>query len=848
MNKKLLVIAAMATALSVSAANASDISGFSQTSGTFNIDPAKVNGDVGYRAYENFNLSEGDIANLIYRYKEGTASQRDIETFINLVQNQVNINGILNSVRDGKFHDGHAVFVSPNGMVVGASGVINVGTLSVATPTLTDFNSLKSEYNAGNFTNINQVSQLKKSGNAPISVNGYIFAKNGVDLVGNNINVSGNIVNGIKNQSAISSLEQAEALFNQLVNTDGTIKADSTVINPDGSLVFLHQTGAKGGINVSGNVVNLTQGTAKNGSVAITNNGADGLTVSGNVAANGKLSLYNKSGDMTVSGSLVNKNGELSIANSANAANMTLTSKSNITNTKGDVSIINKGKGALTSAGAVSASNDLAITNAAGGALNISGDNKADTIRIVNHGNGLVFAGSADAVKSVSIRNYGKNAKDEGALINGTIKAGEGVLVDNFAGTAVLNGTIDVTKGDVAIANRENAGALSTGTSSDISTTGRIAIRNYSKDGMILNGDITNNKGEIAINNDAGSMTVNGVIQNNDGNMGIINRGTGKAVIGADINNNGKLKLANVSGSSFEINDSVINKNGNFNIYNESGELIINGDIQNTDGYLYILSRDNSKGIKTSTDSSIAVSGGNLAIKHTGTGTAKGEKGMDLNGLIMNTDSETAINNYNGDMHVGGLVIAGDNLGIINRAGGEDMTVDADIAAAGTITNIKNDGSGDMTVAGDIAHKGRLNILANEGTLTLDGTIENSGNDMTYAASRANADGMNVTKNFNATSENGMIFIKNISGDNGMTFDGKINAGNAQAEIYNKKGDMTVSGSVEGKPAVVLNTGDKLVVNDSAKLSNNAVIVNRGSEAAVVPTSYKNIFKEKVTK
>jgi len=613
-------------------------------------------------------------------------------------------------------------------------------------------------------------------------------------------------------------------------------------------LVFLHQTGAEGGINVSGNVINLTQGTSKNGSVAITNNGADGLTVSGNVAANGKLSLYNKSGDMTVSGSLVNKNGELSIANSANAANMTLTSKSNITNTKGDVSIINKGKGALTSAGAVSASNDLAITNAAGGALNISGDNKANTIRIVNHGNGLVFAGSADAVKSVSIRNYGKNAKDEGALINGTIKAGEGVLVDNFAGTAVLNGTIDVTKGDIAIANRENAGALSTGTSSDISTTGRIAIRNYSSEGMSLSGDITNDKGEIAINNDAGSMTVNGVIQNNNGNMGIINRGTGKAAIGADIYNNGKLKLANTEGSSFEINDTIKNENGNFSIYNESGKLVINGDIENSDGYLYILSRNDSEGIEASADSSISVSGGDLAIKHTGTGTAEGENGIDLNGLIMNTDNEIAINNYKGDMHVDGMVIAGDNLGIINRAGGEDMTVEADIAAAGNVTNIKNDGSGDMTVAGSINHSGRLNILANKGTLTLDGTIENSGNDMTYAASRANADGMNVTKNFNATSENGMIFLKNISGNNGMNFEGNINAGNAQAEIYNKKGNMTVSGSIAGNPAVVLNTGNKLTVDDNAKFGSNAVIVNRGSEAAVVPTSYKNIFKEKVTK
>ena len=89
--------------------------------GQYDIAPGSINGTTGFRQYEKFNLSEGDIANLIFKY-----GNRNIETFVNLVQDRININGIVNSMRDNAFYNGKAVFVSPNGMVVGASGVLNV--------------------------------------------------------------------------------------------------------------------------------------------------------------------------------------------------------------------------------------------------------------------------------------------------------------------------------------------------------------------------------------------------------------------------------------------------------------------------------------------------------------------------------------------------------------------------------------------------------------------------------------------------------------------------------------------------------------------------------------------------
>ena len=105
---------------------ATEISGVTGNNGVYNIDPtAMINGtNIGYRKYTNFNLSEGDIANLIYKY-----GKNNVETFVNLVDNKININGIVNTMRDGNFYNGKAIFVSPNGMIVGASGVLNVGSM-----------------------------------------------------------------------------------------------------------------------------------------------------------------------------------------------------------------------------------------------------------------------------------------------------------------------------------------------------------------------------------------------------------------------------------------------------------------------------------------------------------------------------------------------------------------------------------------------------------------------------------------------------------------------------------------------------------------------------------------------
>ena len=167
------IIASMLTTLFVAQQSmllsvvASEISGVNGNNGVYNINPsALINGtDMGYRKYKDFTLDKGDIANLIYKY-----GNTDVSTFINLVDNKININGIVNTMRDGNFYNGKAIFVSPNGMVVGASGVLNVGSLGVYTPNDVVYTRYKENPQA-------DLTSLQNSyGGKPVTINGKVFA------------------------------------------------------------------------------------------------------------------------------------------------------------------------------------------------------------------------------------------------------------------------------------------------------------------------------------------------------------------------------------------------------------------------------------------------------------------------------------------------------------------------------------------------------------------------------------------------------------------------------------------------------------------------------------------------
>lgn len=869
MNKKQLIIAAIAATLSVSGAfAATDITGVNGNNGVFNITPDKLNGEVGYRKYDNFNLSAGDIANLIYKY----GNSRDINTFINLVQNGVKIDGILNTMRDGNFYNGQAVFITPGGMTVGASGVLNVGSLSVITPTNDAYNSLKGEYASNNFANINNISSLlnKSSNVGNISIDGKILAREGVQLRGGQINVGANgaIVNGITSTQAFTdratAATRAEALFNNLVNTNG-IKTASAFTKNGSNIQIKSSTG----VDIAGKVINgaadasgITSAQGNSG-VFITNSGSNGTKISGLVQSTHELNVFNKAGDMTINGTLKNEGANLNVSNKGGnvAIGGTLSSDRDIAVTN------NSSTGSLAFSGTAKGANANFVNEGAGG-MNVTGAVSGTKARFINRGGKLVIANTADKVAAdrVDVVNYG----DSGASIGG-INAENGLYVVNHKGNLSVDG--HVTTGDdatISIRNAETAGKLAVGSNGHIDGQGKVALRNQGANGMTIDGKVTNDNAlgnaETSIINENGALLVNGKI-NNNGNMAIKNTGSGMTISkNAVVTNEGQLKVKNYGAGGMTIVGDV-NNTGNVTFYNDAGKMKLAttedgtkaGNITNEDGRLIIWSRNNSTGISAASSSKIINNGnGNsLAIKHTGT-TAAGSKGLDLQGTIRN-DGETAINNYSGDMYISGNIQSDGSLGIINRAGAGK----ADFASAGSITsdkniNIKNYGSGDMTVNNTITNNGRLNVIANTGKLNLGGTVHNDSNGALddnngfYAVSRDQGTGINLSSGFKADGA-GQNLIKNISGSEGLRYEGNINASGSQTELYNQKGNMTVGGTLattgDGK-VVVLNKGDGMKLDGIITSEKDAKIVNKGLEHAEnnakVTTPNKIWFYEKL--
>ena len=218
---------------------ATDITNVTGNNGQYNINPEVVKGGMGFRHYKDFELSKGDIANLIYGSK--------YNKFVNLVDTRININGIVNTLgQDSSFYNGHAVFVSPMGMVVGSSGVLNVGSLTAIAPAPMDYlkftgiymgegylktaaDNLEIDYSAVTIPGVTDdvnLKLLKESQSvSTIDINGKIFARGNVELLAKNINVKGDnnsqaaIFAGIPKQydEKIATLAQASNLFDNLV-------------------------------------------------------------------------------------------------------------------------------------------------------------------------------------------------------------------------------------------------------------------------------------------------------------------------------------------------------------------------------------------------------------------------------------------------------------------------------------------------------------------------------------------------------------------------------------------------------------------------------------------------------
>ena len=306
---------------------ATNITWINGNNGVYNINPSSVKGSTGFRHYKDFTLDSGHTANLIFG---------GINRFVNAVDNQVTINGILNSVNgSGAFANGRAIFVSPKGFVVGSSGVVNVGSLGVYTPSSSAYNSFKN-------LSVDKMTDALLNGdayygNGAITISGMILTREALDIKGSTvkINNTAKIASGIIDKNANTMLSQdniakassaanarnnATTLFNKLVNSGkANFSSDEfNFANNNGNITIA----AKSGITLRGTTVANGSYTAKNdtsgnfqsydtkyvnGNYTLRQSGAGYLDSVGTTRVNGNISITksNKSW-MNVGGLLTN--------------------------------------------------------------------------------------------------------------------------------------------------------------------------------------------------------------------------------------------------------------------------------------------------------------------------------------------------------------------------------------------------------------------------------------------------------------------------------------------------------------------------------------------------------------
>ncbi len=815
-------VSAVLTALFLSqqsmilSAVATEITAVNGNNGVYDVNPTAMikNTDIGYRKYQRFELSQGDIANLIFKY-----GVNDINTFVNLVDNTIKIDGIVNSMRDGNFYNGKAVFVSPNGMIVGASGVLNVGSLGVYTPAADVYDRYKNNPSS----NLSALSDINNVGTGAVAINGMVIAANDIDIVSSRIEVPGKMAAGTGNTLALDGRQRAEELFNSIVNTSNIHKA-SDMVSRNGVISFASTVGT----NVSGDVQNL--GT---GSTNITNIGRNGVDITGNVANhNGDLNINNSNGSIYVgqtgrvsnSGgkmtfintgkgiyivdqSKVSNNGDMYMYNSGNEGihisgtvenngnskientNDILSISGEFKNTNGNAELINTGRQLNVTGNVSNTVGKLTMTNTGSEGLNIvnTANVSAEGLEMTNSGNdGLNIHGNVTNNGDAKITNT--EGGKEGLNVHGTVDNKNGSLELNNAGYEGLNvyGTVKNANGQTDITN-SGAQGLTVSHEALIDTQG-LNMTNSGSRGFNVFGTV-NNEGDGNYTSTAGTLNVNeaGKMSNKGGTAKYYNSGKNGLVISGTVDNEGTTIATNDAGP-LSIGGTFTNK-GDSTFTNNGSQLNVSGTVNNSNGKLS-MTNNGVDGFNVIRSGKINAEG--LEMTNTG------HNGMNINGTVTNKGNATIANSKDG---VGGLNIGGT---VTNKNG--ELTIKNDgyyglnVKEGGLVDaqglTMENNGANGLNVRGTVKNKGNGNYKSTAGAL-----------DVHETGKMYNTDG---TANYYNSGENGLV-ISGLVENKGTTV------------ALNDKGYLSIGGTFT-------NQGDSTFTNNGSQLNIHGTVNNSGGK------------------
>lgn len=220
--------------------------------------------------FDNFGIKQHDVANL----HMGEANHQ-----INVVKNQIDIDGVVNAIKDNKI-GGDVYFFSNAGIAVGANGVFNVGRLTLGTNTAAgsalyeggyyappqpgavavpvtfdrdkDFYQ-KSPAERARLLNDGSLWGGNTAGDAGISFAGKINAKDSVVIASPKSDIkaeSGSLIQTGAAFKTYTAGQSADTYRNSLVNTAGIVDATTAVATTDGIALV-----AKKDITLAGEVM-----------------------------------------------------------------------------------------------------------------------------------------------------------------------------------------------------------------------------------------------------------------------------------------------------------------------------------------------------------------------------------------------------------------------------------------------------------------------------------------------------------------------------------------------------------------------------------------------------------------
>lgn len=171
----------------------------------------KLSNTVGVNKFTHFELDNGHIANMKFD---------KLQTLANLVDNRISINGTVNALRDGKI-GGNLYFLSPNGIAVGSSGVINAGAFTGMAVSQSYFDKLSKIESGSEFMTQLAPKNIEYNNDPDngIDIQGVINAPGGIHLYATKIDVG---------KDAILRTDVEDVDFSKVVNiTSG----DNVVVN-----------------------------------------------------------------------------------------------------------------------------------------------------------------------------------------------------------------------------------------------------------------------------------------------------------------------------------------------------------------------------------------------------------------------------------------------------------------------------------------------------------------------------------------------------------------------------------------------------------------------------------------